>query len=594
MIQRGPLLRSTFLALVFSSAFFGVAYRLFDLQVVRHDELRAIARGLHERKEYLPPIRGMILDAKNNVLAQTVTVWKVIADPELMRPQTSEWTRLLAERISMPAREVGEKIGRPGRYVILKSDVGDEDVQKLQAELKELNRGRKRDQKLVGLRLEKKFQRYYPNGYLASQVLGFARNETEEFDGQPMDYQRGVDGVEKYFDQELTGSVGYRRIEKNRHGAEMVAFRGEDVPPRNGNHVVLTIDQAIQDIVEEELERVCQEKHPKAAVAIVVRPDTGEVLALANRPTYDLNDPKKDVNGMKNHAIMDAYEPGSTFKTVIVTAALDQRLTKLDDSYYCENGKWLYAGKFLHDHKPYGWLNVRQIIAFSSNIGAAKVALRLGDELVYRYVKDFGFGEPSGIQLPGEAGGIARAPKDYTKLSITRIAMGHEVTATPLQITMAVCAMANGGNLMKPMIVKKIVDEKGDAIREFVPVVRRRPVDKPATAQITEAMIGVVTADGTAVKAALPGFVVAGKTGTAEKVEHGVYVSGKYYSSFVGFFPAEKPQLCCMVGIDESKDYGGQVAAPVFQQIAQRCVSYLGLEPTKPVSSYASLRRNAR
>ena len=578
MIQRGTLYRSTWVAIAFLAAFGGLGYRLYHLQVVRHEELLAKVRSLHERKQYIAPVRGDILDAKMNVLAQTITVWNVAADPALVQPDAREWARILSPALQMSQAGLVEKLSRSGRNVVLKKRVSEETVMELKDQIEKINSRQKKGDRLRGLKFEREFQRYYPNGVLASHVVGITSNDWQKYGGQQVSIQMGVDGVEKYFDEGLAGTVGYRLIEKNRRGEELVAFRGEDVPPRNGCRIVLTIDQTIQHIVEEELERVCEERQPASAVAIIMRPDTGEILAMANRPAFDLNDSNKDVETMRNLAIADAHEPGSTFKIVVVGAGLDQKMIALNDTFFCENGKFLYAGYYLHDHKSFGNQTVRQIIAHSVNIGAAKIALKVGEQTFHQYICKFGFGEITSIQLPGEARGLVRSPKSYSKISQTRIAMGHEIMATPLQIILAMSAVANSGNLMKPTIVKRILNEDNETIKEFTPVVRRRVLSKAAAAQLTEALVKVVGPDGTAEKASLPGWTVAGKTGTAQKLENGKYLNDKYYSSFVGFFPAEKPQLCILVGLDDINDYGGQAAAPVFRQIALRSAAYLDLQ----------------
>lgn len=578
MIQRGTLYRSTLVAIAFLAAFGGLGYRLYNLQVIRHEELITKVRRLHERKQYIAPVRGGILDANMNVLAQTITVWNVSADPDLTRRDAREWAKLLSPALEMSQSDLVEKLSRPGRNVLLKKRVSDETVSALQDQIKEIVSHQKKDARLAGLKIEREFQRYYPNGALASHVIGFTCNDAQTYGKQQVPVQKGLDGIEKYFDGELAGTVGYRMIEKDRRGGELVSFRSDDVPPQNGCRIVLTIDQTIQHIVEEELERVCEEQHPSSAIAIVMRPDTGEILAMANHPTFDLNDPNKDVAAMKNLAIADTHEPGSTFKIVVVGAGLDQKMITMNDTFFCENGKFLYAGYYLHDHKPYGNQTVWQIIVHSVNVGAAKIALKLGEKTFYDYICKFGFGEPTSIQLPGEVRGLVHSPKTYSKISQTRIAMGHEITATPLQTIMAMSAIANGGNLMKPTIVKRIINEDNETVREFKPEIRRRVLSKAATAQLTTALIGVVSREGTAEKAALPGWTVAGKTGTAQKLEDGKYVEKKYFSSFVGFFPAEKPQLCILVGLDDIDDYGGKAAAPAFQKIAARSAAYLDLQ----------------
>jgi cell division protein FtsI/penicillin-binding protein 2 len=578
MIQRGTLYRSTLVAIAFLAAFGGLGYRLYHIQVVRHAELLKKVRSMHERKQYIAPVRGDILDAKMNVLAQTVTVWNVAADTDLTKSDAREWAGLLSSRLGLDVRELTGKLSGPGRHVWLKKRVSDEVIADLQDRIAQTNRGRKKGEALRGLKLEREFQRYYPNASLASHVIGYTSNEWREYGNQQVSVQYGIDGIEKKFDEALTGTVGYRHIERDRRGIELVAFRGEDVPPKNGCRVVLTIDQTIQHIVEEELENICEELHPSSAVAIVMRPDTGEILAMANNPTFDLNDPDKDVETMRNLAIADTHEPGSTFKIVVVGAGLDQKIISLKDTIFCENGKFLYAGRYLHDHKPYGNQTVFQIVAHSVNIGAAKIGLKLGEQVFHQYICKFGFGELTSIDLPGEVRGRVVPPKSYSKISQTRIAMGHEITATPLQTILAMSAVANGGNLMRPRIVKRILGEENETIREFGPEVRRRVLSKAASAQLTSALVGVVSADGTAPQAALAGWTVAGKTGTAQKVENGRYVDDKYFSSFVGFLPAEKPQLCILVGLDGIDDYGGKTAAPVFQRIAARSAAYLDLQ----------------
>jgi len=284
-------------------------------------------------------------------------------------------------------------------------------------------------------------------------------------------------------------------------------------------------------------------------------------------------------------------EPGSTFKIVTVAAALDQRLVSLNDTIFCENGRFLYAGRYLSDHEPYGTLSVAEVLVHSSNIGAAKIALMLQNDKMYQAIRNFGFGEYAfgekhGERWPGEIRGMVHPIKNWTKVSITRLAMGHEIGVTPVQMATAMCAIANGGNLMRPQIVKRVVDSNGNIIREFFPQVRRRVVDTKAAQETVEALKQVVSKAGTAVKAAIPGFEVAGKTGTAQKIVNGQYVHDHYVSSFAGFFPASDPELCIYVMLNDPKGkdiYGGAVAAPVFHDMAIRIASYLNIKPTLPI-----------
>jgi cell division protein FtsI/penicillin-binding protein 2 len=315
----------------------------------------------------------------------------------------------------------------------------------------------------------------------------------------------------------------------------------------------------------------------------MLRPRTGEILALANFPNFDPNHPgASPPDALRNRVISDIHEPGSTFKIVVVSGALDQHVVTLADAFDCENGHFTYAGKVLHDHEPYGVLTVEQIITKSSNIGAAKIGIRLGQEELYRYIRNFGFGSRTGIPLPFEVWGDLPPLKSWSKLSIARIPMGQGVAVTPLQMVMAMCAIANQGQLMRPMLVDRLVDADGKVVVKYQPQPVRQIASPVAMVQMVTALKTVVSKEGTAPKARLDHYSVAGKTGTAEKVENGQYVGDKYFSSFLGFFPADNPELCVAVFIDEppkSDHFGGAAAGPVFKAIAERAANYLNLKP---------------
>ncbi len=584
MPTRFHRLRASLIALLLVMGLVALGYRLYRLQVIDHEKLAQEANRRHEQRIKLPAVRGAISDCNGNILAQTMILRSVAVDPQRVRdlekqriekkmpPGIPEFIRQVGEQLLLPRAEVEEKLSRPSRYIVLKRKVPEETVRALQEALKPTKFG-------GALIVEDDPMRIYPNGQLMSHVIGYVDSE-----------QRGVDGVELLMQSDLQGQDGWRRIERDRHGREIVVYRDEDFSPRNGYTVVLTLDQAVQNIVEQELDRAVQQYRPNSAVAIVMRPATGEILALANRPTFDPNAPDKQIDSLRNRAVSDLNEPGSTFKIVTVAAALDQRIVALNDIIWCENGKWLHEGRYLHDHEPYGNLSVTMVLVHSSNIGAAKIALMLGDERMWRAMRDFGFGEKAfGSQpterWPGEVRGIVNPLRQWSKVSITRVAMGHEVAVTPLQMINAMCAIANGGNLMQPQIIKRVVDENGGVVREFFPKVRRRVVDQKAARQVTEALEQVVSKEGTAAKAALAGFKVAGKTGTAWKWFNGQYLPEEYISSFIGFFPADNPELCIYVMLDNPKGrdrYGGSVAAPTFREIALRAASYLNLKPSFP------------
>jgi cell division protein FtsI/penicillin-binding protein 2 len=313
----------------------------------------------------------------------------------------------------------------------------------------------------------------------------------------------------------------------------------------------------------------------------MVRPSTGEILAMATLPNFDPNEPgHSPMDALRNRVISDTAEPGSTFKIVAVTAGLNEHLITLNDIFNCENGHFSFAGRTLHDHEPFGMLTVENIITKSSNIGAAKIGIRLGDDKLYEYIEKFGFGTRTGICLPGEVPGTVHPLNRWSKVSIAQIPMGQGVTVTPLQMVMAMSAIANNGLLMRPMLVDRMEDPSGKLMVKYKPQAVRQVADPATIQQMVTALKSVVTSDGTAVAAAVDHYTVAGKTGTAQKVEHGQYVQ-KFFSSFIGFFPADNPQLCISVVMDEPKEghYGGQVSAPVFHAIAERAASYLNIKP---------------
>jgi cell division protein FtsI (penicillin-binding protein 3) len=337
-----------------------------------------------------------------------------------------------------------------------------------------------------------------------------------------------------------------------------------------------------------EIERAVKDYQPKSANIILLNPKTGDILALANRPNYNPNiqlGVPEDFR--RNRAITDMVEPGSTFKIVTTSAALSEEIVHPDTTIFCENG--YFAAYKLHDHHPYSDLSVNDILVHSSNIGAAKLAIQLGDQRFYEHVRGFGFGERTGVNLPGEIKGKIDAPYLWTKMSISRMAMGQEVGATPLQVAVAMCAIANGGHLMMPQIVHEVVDSRGKVTALYKPQEVRRVATKAATDAVRAALVQVVSPKGTAALAQVPGFKAAGKTGTAQKTDAtGHYDHEKYVVSFVGFMPAEDPAFVALVLLDEAhaehgKNYGGQVAGPVFARIGEKAARYLGIKPTEPL-----------
>ncbi|MBA2270737.1 MAG: penicillin-binding protein 2 [Verrucomicrobiota bacterium] len=569
-------IRCALVCLAFTLLFSVFSFRLVYLQMIKHDEYAGLAAEKHVYKQTIHAERGTILDANNEVLAHNVPGEIVIADATHVNNKEA-LVPLLAEHLQLPAAEIAEKLSAGRRYIVLKREVPQPAAVELRQRLREAS--------LRGIYFERDSTRIYPNGSMLCHVLGFT-----DFD------HKGIQGVEASMEEYLHGQDGYRYIEHNRAGQEIVTYRGQERAPRDGYRVQLTIDLNLQHIVENEIDAAVREYRPEKATIILMRPATGEILAMANRPHFDLNQrTQAKPEQMKNRAIIDMMEPGSTFKIVTAAAALNEKKVRPDTTIFCENGVWNYGGRALHDHHGYGAMSVQDILIKSSNIGAAKLAISLGEQKFYEYIRRFGFGERTGVELPGEIPGIIRSPQSWSKISITRIPMGHEVGVTPLQMTVAMAAIANGGKLITPRIVKSVTTADGEMISEFSPSVLRQVVSEQTAAQVSAALRDVVSERGTAKGAAVLGFSVCGKTGTAQKVDpKGGYTQGKYVVSFSGYMPAEQPEIVALVVVDDAKtgselNYGGTVAAPIFARIAEKAARYLDLEPheepSKPVTA---------
>jgi cell division protein FtsI/penicillin-binding protein 2 len=549
--------------------------------MIKHDEYAGLAAEKHVYKQPIFAERGSILDANNEVLAHNTPVETVVADATHLNNRDA-LIPILRDALDMPASELAEKLEGERRYIVLKREVPTATATALKEKL--------RGQNLRGIYFEHDTTRIYPNGSMLCHVIGFTDFE-----------HHGIQGVESSMEEYLHGQDGYRFIEHNRAGQEMVLYRGQERGPRDGYQVHLTIDLNLQNIVENEIDAAVREYNPQKATIILMRPQTGEILAMANRPNYDLNlRSEAKPEQMKNRAIIDMMEPGSTFKIVTAAAALNEHKVRPDTTIFCENGLWNFGGRPLHDHKAYSDLSVQDILIKSSNIGAAKLAMSVGEQKFYEYIRRFGFGERSGIELPGEIPGVIRPPQSWSKISITRIPMGHEVGVTPLQMTMAMATIANGGKLITPRIVKSITTEDGKTITTFSPTVLRQVISPETAAQINNALRGVVSDRGTAAAAAVPGFSISGKTGTAQKVDpHGGYEHGKYVVSFSGYLPSDHPEFVGLVVLDDAKtskpelNYGGLVAGPIFARIAEKAARYLDLQPHEEIGKPPAAGRMA-
>lgn len=586
----------------------GLAGRLYYLQVLQHEELLVKARINTERTFVRHPRRGDIRDVRGNLLATSKEVKTVCADPTLIASNEVAVAAVLAPFLRLDAASLAEKLKvrmrtnasgeiLPSKYVVLKRKVEEEEwaqIKVAMAGLKfapdEKKLPRKKRQMYSQLRQYAIFTepdelRVYPNENLASHVLGYAGTEQLEKGGSR---SVGQDGVELILNSVLTGMQGWRQTETDKRQREIVSWRQQDVAPRAGLNAVLTLDAGLQHILESELAEVMKKHSPESVVGIIVRPRTGEILAMANLPDFDPNKPGDGVlpEARRNRAVTDLAEPGSTYKIVVVSAALQAGLVTLEDSFDCEHGRFIYAGRPLRDDHSYGVLSVESIITKSSNIGAAKIGIKLGETDLHQAMLNFGFGRKTGILLPGEINGIVHPLKSWNKLSITRIPMGHEVGVTPIQMIMAMAAIANGGTLMRPMLLDRIEDEHGNVVEKYQPRAVRRILSESTARQMVRALKTVVSTNGTAARARLEYYNAAGKTGTAQKAGRGGYIPGKYFSSFIGFFPATHPELCISIVLDEPKHghYGGDTAAPAFARVAERAANYLAIPPDKSVT----------
>jgi cell division protein FtsI (penicillin-binding protein 3) len=555
------------------------SFRLIYLQAIKHDEYAGLAAEKHVYKQPIYAERGMILDANNEVLAHNIPVETVRADATHLNNRQAI-VALVSHELGIPSKELAEKLDNERRYIVIKREVPAATANALREKLRAGN--------LRGIDFEHDAKRIYPNGSMLCHVIGFT-----DFD------HYGIQGVEASMEEYLHGQDGYRFIEHNRAGQEIVPYRGQERAPRDGYQIHLTVDLGLQNIVENEIDAAMAQYFPQKATIILMRPQTGEILAMANRPHFDLNlRSEARPDQMKNRAIIDMMEPGSTFKIVAAAAALNERKVRPDSSIFCENGLWNFGGTALHDHRSFSYLSVREILIKSSNIGAAKLGLSVGEQKFYEYIRRFGFGERTGIELPGEINGLIRSPKSWSKISITRIPMGHEIGVTPLQMTVAMATIANGGKLIMPRIVKSITTSDGKSISSLSPVVLRQVISPETAREIGDALRGVVSDSGTAAAAAVPGFTIAGKTGTAQKVDpRGGYEEGKYVVSFAGYLPAEHPEFVGLVVLDDAHtskpelNYGGLVAGPIFSRLAEKAARYLDLEPHEEIRKALPVER---
>jgi cell division protein FtsI/penicillin-binding protein 2 len=542
-----------------------IGARLVQVQVSQHDDLATRARSQQLGAIDTSPIRGQVLDRQGRELARSIDTESFFADPreisnvDLTARSIAAATGLdqadLAKRLN-DAKDSNKKFV----WIVRRMDV--QAANKLDA----LN--------LDGVYSRKEPKRYYPNDSLAAHVLGFVG--TDEI---------GLGGVEQYYNDKIRGESGKVYLERD---ARRQAFESYEIQPHPGQTVVLTIDQTIQFRTEQALGAAVERAHAKSGTAIVMDPRTGEILALANAPTFDPNEPAKVSPAKRtNGAVQNIYEPGSTFKIVAFSAAIEKGLVKPEDKIDCQMGQITVAGRVIHDHHAFGVLTVADALAQSSDVAAIKLGLRVGNESMYDYMKRLGFGARTGIDLSGESPGLLRPVSRWQPASIGSLAMGQEVGVTPLQMATAYSVLANGGLLVKPHLVREVRTPDGTVV--FQAKTESRRTLRPETTSALRGMFEGVTLHGTARKAQLNGYTAAGKTGTAQKIDPKTrtYSATKFIGSFVGFAPINNPAVVIIVVIDEPQGsyHGGDIAAPVFREIAEQVLPELNVTPDLEIKS---------
>ncbi len=560
-----------------------IVLRAFHIQVLG-------VRGIRERgaKQYcvsvpLVPKRGVILDRTGNELAVSLSTKSIFVQPAKLS-STSTAADILARRVERPAAELRKQFASGKSFLWVRRQMPSEQADEAVREVRAALSGGKGRGGEDGIGTVEEPKRFYPNRELAAQILGFTDLDSA-----------GIEGIELSLDKYLRGARGYLVCERDARGRVIAPAAGPVTVAANGHAVVLTIDRNVQHVAQAELSEAVRKYDARGGIAVVMLPKTGEILAMATVPTFNPNavgDAK--VEDRKNRAITDSFEPGSTFKIFTLASAFELGAVDGSEQIFCENGKFKYAGRVIHDTHRYGWLSVPDVIKFSSNIGATKISDRMDGGRFLDMVRAFGFGTRTGVELSGEIAGLVPSRDAFSKIRRATVSFGQGIAVTPLQLCGALGAVINGGKVMKPYVVREIRDAGGKVVYRGAPRELRRVVSPKTSTRVREILGRVVQEDGTGTQARIKGFLVGGKTGTAQKVEVGTgrYSPTKRIASFIGFLPLQDPELLILVVIDEPKGavYGGVVAAPAFNQIAVKTAYYLGIPPTETLPGGAVAR----
>jgi cell division protein FtsI (penicillin-binding protein 3) len=552
--------RLWFVVGLFGVSFLAILSRLYSVQIIRHAEFQTRALQQSIRHVTLRPERGRILDRHGRVLATSVLVPSIYVVPRhIENPDVA--ASQLARVLHRPLTTVRRQLTVKAPFVWLARQVSPPTVAQVRA------------MGLRGVHFLREPHRYYPKRHLAGQVLGFVGID-----------EQGLGGLEYLYDRELSGHPRRVVLQRDAVGRQVRLVAGDATRSPRGADLYLTLDEWLQHLAEKEIAARVRQTGAQSGLVIIMQPQTGYILAMASYPFFDPNDfrDSEQRTWQRNRAVTDPIEPGSTFKLVVAAASLEEHTVTPEDTFFCENGAMVYGRRWIRDHKPYGWLSFAEVFEYSSNIGTVKISERLSSFRLYQYIRRFGFGEKSFVDLPGESAGQLRPPQEWSRFSHASLAIGQEIAVTPLQLITAFAAVANGGVLMRPRIVRRIDSPEGTKV--FAPEERWRVLSRQTAEKLTEIFTGVVVR-GTGKLAAVQGYTVAGKTGTAQKVDpdRGGYSRHKVLTSFVGYVPAEAPQLVVLVIVDEPQTlrWGGRAAAPVFRRIVQQALPYLQIPPAQ-------------
>lgn len=534
--------------------------RMFQLQVLKKEQLYKLAARQQSSQIPLVPKRGTIYDRNGNELAVSIEVDSAYAESKKV-VEVEKAVQKLSAIFQGDQKELREKLKSRKSFEWIERKISPKEAEAVKA----LN--------LSGIHFLRENKRFYPNSHLAAHIIGFVGLDS-----------KGLEGIELQHDVLLNGKQNILITERDAMGRGIMTGGGPYEKEEHYRNIILTIDKQIQHVVETELSHSVQKWGANGGMVIVMDPMTGKILALASHPFFNPNQfIQYRPRSWRNRAISDVFEPGSMFKAFLAAAVLEEKVVQPTDSFYCENGFYTVYDRTIRDHTKHGWLTFHQVIKVSSNIGAAKAAEKIGKERFYRYLCDFGFGEKTRAGLPGEAKGILQHPRYWPPVTLNTIAFGQGIAVTGIQMAAAFSAIANGGVLMKPQVVERITDERGKVIQSFQPEAVRRVISEETSRKVIALLKAATEKGGTGEQAVPLGYEVAGKTGTAQKVDSilGGYSEDKFTSGFIGFGPAEEPKIVVLVVIDEPQGstYGGIVAAPVFRAIVEKVLPHLNILP---------------